>query len=228
MVSTGTPETERPLRADAQRNRDRVLEAARIAFAEHGPDVAVSEILKIAGVGSGTLFRHFPTKRDLLIAVLERTFDELAGMMDEALALESPWDGVVHVLTATAEFQASDQSFLQSVGPELFAEERFIARNEEMMDKFGDLIARAQAAGVVRADLVAEDIPFIVSALGGSTQACFPTTSVGFSPTLWKRYLGVVLDGLRPEGAHALPEPAPTRAQLVAAKAAKAGKHAGH
>jgi AcrR family transcriptional regulator len=219
-VSTEVPETERPKRADALRNRDRVLEAARVAFAQGGPDVAVAEILKIAGVGSGTLFRHFATKHDLLIAVLESTFDQLADTMTEALAMEDPWEAVVHVFTTTAEWQARDQMFLQSVGPELFGEERFLRRNEQMMNQVQELIARGQKAGVVREDLTAEDLPFIVGAVGGATQQCSPCSG-GVSPDLWRRYLGLVLDGLRPEGAHPLVEPAPTRAQLMAAKAAK-------
>jgi AcrR family transcriptional regulator len=208
------------MRADALRNRDRVLEAARVAFAQGGPDVAVAEILKIAGVGSGTLFRHFATKHDLLIAVLESTFDQLAGTMTEALAMEDPWEAVVHVFTTTAEWQARDQMFLQSVGPELFGEERFIRRNEQMMNQVQELIDRGQRAGVVRDDLTAEDLPFIIGAVGGATQHCAPCAG-GVSPDLWRRYLGLVLDGLRPEGAHTLPEGAPTRSQLMAAKAAK-------
>lgn len=219
-VSTEVPDTERPKRADALRNRDRVLDAARIAFAQSGPDVAVSEILRIAGVGSGTLFRHFATKHDLLLAVLEQTFDDLAGSISEALALDDPWEALVQVLSTTAEVQARDQAFLQSVGPELFGEGSLRARNEQMMGQLGELVARAQAAGVVRPDLAAEDVPFIISAIGGATQQCTPAAA-GTSPDLWRRYLGFVLDGLRPEGAHPISEPAPTLEQLMAIKAEK-------
>lgn len=228
-MSTDVPETERPRRADAQRNRDRVLEAARVAFAEHGPDVAVSEITRLAGVGSGTLFRHFATKHDLLIAVLDQTFDQLTGTVDHALAMDDPWDGLVHVLTSMAELQANNRLVLQSVGPELFGEERFLRRNEAMMDSLARILSRARAAGVVRDDLAAEDLPFVLAAIGGATQQCAGTVAatgasgcVSFDPDGWRRYLGIVLDGLRPEGAHPLDGTAPTRAQLVAAKTAKA------
>lgn len=219
-MSTEVPDTaERPLRADALRNRAKVLAAARTAFAEGGPDVAVSEILKLAGVGSGTLFRHFETKHDLLLAVLEQTFDELGELLAGAMGAEDPWEGLVQLLTATAEFQARDQAFLASVGPELFAEDSLKQRNAQMMEQMGGLIARAKAAGVVRDDLAAEDLPFIISAIGGSTQQCAPSAAVGVSPDLWRRYLGIVLDGLRPQGATPLPEPAPTVEQLMAIKA---------
>ena len=219
-MSTEVPDTERPKRADALRNRDRVLDAARIAFAEGGPDVAVSEILRIAGVGSGTLFRHFPTKHDLLIAVLEQTFDEMAGSVTEALEMDDPWEALTQVLSTTAEVQSRDQAFLASVGPELFGEGSLRARNEAMMVQLGALVERAQAAGVVRPDLTAADLPFIISAIGGATQQCTPAAA-GTPPELWRRYLGFILDGLRPEAAHPLAEPAPTFEQLMAMKAEK-------
>jgi AcrR family transcriptional regulator len=222
-VSTEVPDTERPKRADALRNRDRVLEAARIAFAQGGPDVAVSEILQIAGVGSGTLFRHFATKHDLLLAVLEQTFDDMADSVTAALAMDDPWAALAQVLSTTAEVQARDQAFLQSVGPELFGEGSLRARNELMMEQLGALVERAQRAGVVRSDLTAADLPFIISAIGGATQQCTPAAA-GTSPDLWRRYLGFVLDGLRPEGAHPLAEPAPTLEQLMAIKAEKHAK----
>lgn len=222
-VSTEVPDTERPKRADALRNRDRVLAAARIAFAEGGPDVAVSEILRIAGVGSGTLFRHFATKHDLLLAVLEQTFDRMADGVAEALAMDDPWEALVRVLSLTAEVQSQDQAFLQAVGPELFGEPSLKARNEQMMGQLGELVTRAQAAGVVRADLVPEDLPFIIAAVGGATQQCSPAPTQT-SPDLWRRYLAIVLDGLRPEGATPLTEPAPTLEQLMALKAEKHSK----
>ena len=224
-MSTEAPNVDdRPLRADARRNRELVLDAARAAFAESGPDVAVSEILRIAGVGSGTLFRHFATKHDLLLAVLEQTFDGLTDGISQALANDDPWEALVEVLTITAEMQARDQSFLQAVGPSLFAEPSLQARNEAMMGQLAALVARAQEAGVLRDDITAEDLPFVIAAVGGATDSCGggPTGSA-VSPQLWRRYLGIVLDGLRPDGASALPERAPTFDEL---RAIKAEKHA--
>ncbi|MEH3054932.1 MAG: TetR/AcrR family transcriptional regulator [Patulibacter minatonensis] len=222
-MSTEVPNVEeRPLRADARRNRDRILVAARQAFAESGPDVAVSEILRIAGVGSGTLFRHFPTKQDLLLAVLEQTFDELSDAVSGALELEDPWASIVKVLTLTATMQSKDAAFLASVGPEMFSEPTLQARNEAMMARVGAVVERAQAAGVLRDDIVATDLPFIVAAIGGATESCVPGLGAE-SPELWRRYLQIVLDGLRPEGASPLPEDAPTLDEL---RAIKAQKHA--
>ncbi|MGX6448440.1 TetR/AcrR family transcriptional regulator, partial [Patulibacter sp. S7RM1-6] len=204
---------DRPRRADALRNRERVLAAAQDAFAEAGPDVAVAEIARRAGVGAGTLFRHFPSKDDLLVAVLERTFDGMQDLLDRAMALDDPWEGIVLALTLTAEQQACDRTFLEAVGPALFGQEVFRERNARMLERLGELLRRAQDAGQVRDDLAPEDLPFIVAAVGGATEKC-PAGVGGVAPDLWRRYLCVVLDGLRPEGAHPLPGAPPTVEQL--------------
>lgn len=203
----------RPLRADARRNRERVLRAATEVFAEHGADASVAEIARQAGVGAGTLFRHFPTKHDLLLATLEQGFDDIQGAVAEAEAMDDAWEGLAHVLTVFAEIQSRDRAFLESVGPELFREPSLQRRNAERMEHLGALIERAQAAGLVRDDLRTEDVPFLISAVGGATGKC---GAGSVSPDLWRRYLGIVLDGMRPEGATPLPVPAPTLEQLTA------------
>jgi len=203
----------RPQRADARRNRERLVAAAGEVFAERGADAGVAEIAKRAGVGAGTVHRHFPTKHDLLLAALERRFDELQRALADAEAMDDGWDGLVHVLTACAELQARDRGFLESVGPELFGEPSLQTRNAEYMASLDALISRTQAAGLVRQDLAAEDLPFLIGAVGGATGKC---ASTNLSPDLWRRYLGIVLDGIRPAGASALPVPAPTMAQLTA------------
>ena len=128
--------------------------------------------------------------------------------------------GLVNLFTATAEMQSRDQAFLASVGPELFAVESLQQRNTRMMERMSGLLDRAKAAGVVRDDVTAEDMPFLISAIGGATQACAPAGAIGTSPDLWRRYLGIVLDGLRPAGATPLPTPAPSRTELMELKAA--------
>ncbi|WP_354702155.1 HTH-type transcriptional regulator BetI [Paraconexibacter sp. AEG42_29] len=208
----------RPLRADAKRNRERVLAAAAEVFAEQGADASVAEIARRAGVGAGTLFRHFPNKHDLLLATLELGLDDLSDAITRAETFDDPWDSIVHVVTACAEMQARDRGFLESVGPELFLEPQLQRRHHAMMAQLGVLIGRAQDAGVVRGDLEAEDVPFLLYAVGGVTGKCCGGGAI--SPDLWRRYLGIVLDGLRPAGASPLPVPAPTPAQLTALKSA--------
>ena len=207
-------DVERPLRADARRNRERVLAAATEVFAEQGREASVAEIARRAGVGAGTLFRHFPTKHDLLLASLEVGFDDVQAAIAEADGLDDPWEGLVHVLTACAEIQARDRTFLESVGPELFREPTLERRNAERMASLATLVERAQAAEAVRDDLRAEDLPFLLCAVGGATGKC--GSGGGTAPDLWRRYLGLVLDGLRPAAASPLPVAAPTLAELSA------------
>jgi AcrR family transcriptional regulator len=204
----------RPLRADARRNRERVLGAATEVFAEQGPEASVAEIARRAGVGAVTLFRHFPTKHDLLLATLEQGFDDIQTAIDEAESIEDGWEGLVHVLTVCAEIQSRDRAFLESVGPELFREPSLQRRNAERMAHLTRLIERAQADGLVRDDLRAEDLPFLLSAVGGATGKCAAGGYI--APDLWRRYLGIVLDGMRPAGASPLPVDAPTFEQLTA------------
>ena len=210
----GTEDVARPLRADARRNRERVLAAATEVFAEQGAEASVAEIARRAGVGAGTLFRHFPTKHDLLLATLEVGFDDVQAAIEQAASLDDGWQGLVHVLTVCAEIQARDRGFLESVGPELFQEPTLQRRNAERMASLSVVLERAQADGLVRDDLRAEDVPFLISAVGGATGKC--SRGGAIDPELWRRYLGIVLDGMRPAGASPLPVDAPTFEQLTA------------
>ena len=208
----------RPMRADGRRNRERLLAAAREAFAESGRDVGVAEIARRAGVGSATLFRHFATKDDLLAAILDEMLEQIETTMTTALAMDDPWEAVVYVMTAVAEHQSRDQLFLNSAGPELFGEERFEASTLRTFAQMTEVLERAQAAGVVRADLMPTDIPFVLASVGGATNKFSGALAVSADPNLWRRYLGLVLDGLRPEGARPLAPAAPSMQQLTDSK----------
>src|SRR4051812_2911433 len=100
-----------PRRRDAQRNRERILTATRAAFQERGLDVGVDEIARRAGVGMGTLYRHFPTKDALIDAILEVRFQELTTAADEALGEADPWAGFKRFLYRAAELQVDDRGF---------------------------------------------------------------------------------------------------------------------
>jgi AcrR family transcriptional regulator len=178
------------LRRDAQRNRDRIVAAARRAFAEHGLDVGVEEIARRAGVGMGTLYRRFPTKESLVHAIFEDRLDALQPAIDRALAAGDPWEGLVEIVVATVAEQADDHGFSQMVvlrlGPEAVPEDvrrRFFGPLEE-------LLARAQASGQVRPDVSAADLPAIVRMAGASALG-------GESAGDGRRHVGLLLDGLR-------------------------------
>jgi AcrR family transcriptional regulator len=178
------------LRRDAERNRMRILEAARRAFAEDGLDIGVDEIARRAGVGVGTLYRRFPTKASLVHAIFEDRLDTLAPAVDLALASDDPWNGLVEVIQLTVAQQADDQGFAQMVllrlGPDVVPapiRRRFFAPLEE-------LLARAQRAGLARADVTAGDLPAIVRMAGAAALGAD-------GPADRRRHVDLLLDGLR-------------------------------
>jgi len=186
LVDVGTP-----LRRDAQLNRERILDAARAAFAEHGLDVGVDEIARRAGVGMGTLYRRFPTKQSLVHAIFEARLDQLQPVIERARASSDAWEGFVDIILATVAQQAEDHGFSQMVvlrfGPQAVPDDvrqRFFAPLEE-------LLHRGQDAGQIRADVSVADLPAIVRMAGAAALGAGPAADC-------PRQVGLLLDGLRP------------------------------
>jgi len=209
------PET---LRSDARRNREKILAAASELFAQEGADVCVDEIARRAGVGHATVFRRFPTKDDLVLAMFEERLTAIAAAAEEAAGREDAWEGLVEAMTAIAERQARDRGLVEAVGTQVFGSSRLREHRERVVEPIARLLRRAQAAGQVRADLEPEDVLFLISALGQSSPCRFAI------PDLWRRYLGVILDGMRPVAASPLAPPAPTMAEVEVALAAAAAR----
>ncbi len=207
-VEAGTEH--RALRADARRNRARILDAAALAFAEGGIDVGVAEIARRAGVGTGTLFRHFATKHDLLLAVMLDRSTEMREMLRAAQEEPDPWTALVRVLSESALMQARDRCFKALKTSELMDEPAMREISEELFAGFGTIVDRAKAAGVLREDVVPEDLPQLTDAIG-NVAAQWSTVR----PDLWQRYLVIILDGLRPGGSP-LGAVAPTMEDLYA------------
>jgi len=200
------------LRADAQRNLVRVLDAAREVFAEQGVDAPVTEIADRAGVGVGTIFRRFPTKDDLLVAVVEQRTQQLIEAAD--LALESPDPGAAlrgFMETATA-MQISDVCWCEA-GADLFEREGIRELTDVLVGKIGELLTSAQTAGQIRSDVRALDIPVLLMAVAKSGLMLEDAV-----PGAWKRYLSIILDGLRPEAARPLPRRPLSRRQFEVAR----------
>lgn len=208
-----------PLRADARRNRERIVAAASELFAEHGTDVCVDDIARRAGVGHATVFRRFPSKEDLLLAMFEQRIAEAADAVEEiAATVDDPWEALAAAMASIAERQARDRGMFDAVKGEVIGSPQLREARARIAAPFAGLLDRAQRAGVVRDDLRPEDVLFLVTA-AGHAQPCH----LGI-PDLWRRYLGVILDGMRPEGASALPGAAPSLAELEAALEAAAGR----
>ncbi|MDX6481551.1 MAG: hypothetical protein QOG85_2061 [Gaiellaceae bacterium] len=169
------------LRADARRNLERVLDAATEVFAEEGPDASVAEIAHRAGVGQGTVFRRFPSKDDLVFAVVERHVAQMRALAEQALAADDPGDAFFDFIRGVGELAMSMPGLHACVVH--CGEKPGAAELEELGRK---VVARAQRAGAVRRDVKPADVQGLVrSALTGAPAG------------EWRRYLEVVLDGLR-------------------------------
>lgn len=207
---------ERALRADAQRNLARILDAAREVFAEQGLDASAADVAARAGVGTATVFRRFPTKDDLIAAVVEHRVREIGESARVAAASDDP-DAVRKFLHAAASAYIHDRGFCEAAGTEFVGKERLGALFNEVYSDVALMLERAQAAGHIRADLTPQDIPVLLSAVAQTGLLLGPTGG-----ERWRRYLDIVLDGLRPQGATALSRRAPTQAELERAKSYRA------
>jgi AcrR family transcriptional regulator len=183
-----TDTDERPLRADARRNRARILEAARGACAEHGANVQIDDVARSAGVGVGTVYRHFPTKDALIDALVAEKFRVTTENIREALEIEDPWEAFCAALRRNAEVMATDAGLrdaLIRLGPAARSTEDDRAELEGLA---GRLVARAQDAGALRADVTPADIGALMAGL---------CTSMAHPGLDWRRHLELLLDGLR-------------------------------
>ncbi|MCP2257581.1 transcriptional regulator, TetR family [Streptoalloteichus tenebrarius] len=194
--------TARPLRRDAQRNRELLVAAARALFAERGIDVPLEEIARRAGVSIGTLYNRFPHRAALIDAVFADRVTATAALAEHALAMDDPWEGFVFFLERVCELQATDRGYNDLAArriPEATATEEARRHGERLMRR---IVARAQEAGALRADLTLEDLAFV---FWGQARTVEATREI--APDAWRRHLALMLDGLRASAAHPLPEP---------------------
>jgi AcrR family transcriptional regulator len=189
MNPTETLES-RPLRADARRNRERVLNAAHDVFAEHGLEAQVDEIAQRAGLGVGTVYRHFPTKEDLLEALADRKFEWMAERARAALGEDDAWEALCGFIRDAAGRQAEDVAIGEAMGsrPEMMSA---AAQRVGMVELLDELVSRARAQGAIREDISGADLPMVFCGLGSVAKA---GTALEFMR--WDRLLELVLDGL--------------------------------
>jgi AcrR family transcriptional regulator len=193
-VAAGTP---RPMRADAQRNYQRLLDAAAAAFAEHGADDAsLEEIARRAGVGIGTLYRHFPSREALLVAVYRDQVDAVRARADELLESGDPAAALADWLRALSAFSSTKRNLTSALLETLGKDSDLLsACSTVIMGAAEDLLARAQEAGEVRPDASARDLVRLVHAVNIAAQAA-PS-----DPGQPDRLIRFILDGLRPQPA---------------------------
>lgn len=189
-MGTGTPAQRRPLRADARRNRKRLLAEAAAAFAEHGMDFSLEEIARRAGVANGTLYGHFPTRRALLEALLGDRMRALAGTGEELLADPSPFDGLTawtrEALAHATLYRGLGAALMQAVENEA---SELHAACQAVLAAGDALVARAREAGEVRPDVTARDVFALVTAVAWASEQS--------SELQGERLLAFTLDGFR-------------------------------
>ncbi|MGW0197501.1 TetR/AcrR family transcriptional regulator [Nonomuraea sp. NPDC003201] len=207
--AASAPGTGRPLRRDAQRNRDALLTAAQEAFAEHGLDASLEQVARRAGVAIGTLYRHFPTRIDLVQSVLMEKVRAWEKVGERAAAMGDAWEGLCLYLETMCELQADDRGFNDVAVGRLPASADFEEAHRRIGRLSARLIERAQRQGAVRADITVEDLAFVVWSHSEITRATH-----GIAPRVWRRHLHLMLDAFRADRAHPLPEPPLTTDQL--------------
>jgi AcrR family transcriptional regulator len=190
MTTTSQP---RPLRADAQRNHDRIVIAAGEAFAELGLEVSMEEIARRAGVGPATLYRRFPNKQALLRAIFEAGLAKLEPTLAAAAAQDDAWEGLLAGMSTLLEAQAANMALVQvlaAAGELTLLKDELRARVFEPLDA---LFARAQASGQVRADLDPRELHLLIRMVSCTTEP----DDAGASAATWRRYLTLLADALR-------------------------------
>jgi AcrR family transcriptional regulator len=182
---------ERPLRADARRNQERLLAAAREAFAEHGTEAAMDDIARRAGVGAGTLYRHFANREALLAAVYREDVETLAARADELSAANPPEQALTEWLRIQLHFVKYKRGLGAAVKAILGADSPTMSYcRDTLRAALGRLLEDAQKAGVVRTDVESADVLRLIHGVGVASES---------APDQAERLLSIVLDGLRPQ-----------------------------
>jgi AcrR family transcriptional regulator len=199
------------LRADAARNRQAIVEAARSVFAEQGLDAPLDEIAKRAGTGNATLYRRFPQRADLVAAVFAERMAEHLAAVEAGLADGDPWRGFASYVQAVGLMQARDRGIADLVTMDVSSAPEIEALRARAYDGLVRLVARAHEAGVLRVDFTDQDVVLLLMANAGLVERAHGITAEASA-----RLIALLLDGLRAQAATAGP-PAPTPQQVLTA-----------
>lgn len=194
----------RPLRRDAVLNRQRIMAAARVVFAERGLEATLDEVAREAGLGVGTVYRRFPDKEALVDALFEESFGQVVALAERALEVPDAWESVVWLLTRLAEIQARDRGLRDIMLSESYGHDRVAQMRDRIKPLLEQVVERAQRQGGLRADLRAGDLPALLMMISVTVEF-----GGAVRPEVWRRYLTILLDGVcaRRDGPTELPEP---------------------
>lgn len=199
-------------RRDAQRNHELLVEAARELFAEQGVEASLEEIARRAGLGIGTLYRHFPSREALVEAIFERRIGELVAVTEEAAAEPDAWAALSQLLEQTLELQAGDRVLKDVLMRYPPGASKLADAREELRRLYEHVLERAREQGSLRADFTFSDLALLFWSFAPLIDA---TAEV--APEAWRRQLHFALDGLRAQGATQQTEPPLTDEELPAA-----------
>jgi AcrR family transcriptional regulator len=209
MSISAVERTRTPQRRDARERHDRLIAAARREFAARGVNASLERIARDADVAIGTLYRHFPTRLDLLLAALEPRLREFLDGAEKALEIDDPWQGFVYYLENLFSVQAGDRGFNDFLSRRFPGNADTERIHDQMCQQIEDVLTRAQKAGEARPDITQADIVNLIWSNGRMIDA----TSIS-APNAWRRHLYLMLDAYRAQRAHPIPEPPMTDKQL--------------
>lgn len=210
----------RPLRSDAQRNRQQILDVAGAVFAEHGLDASFEEIARRAGVGVGTVYRRFPDREDLIDALFEQRIEEVLTVAKHAADQPVAWTAMTEFLQRSLEMQVADRGLKQVLANGGHGRERLHWAKERLTPVIDGFVARAHAEGSLRPDVSSADL--------GALTLMLSSISFPDHPELWRRYITIVLDGLRAQSGCCTPLPLAAPEEHVLACMADDGTHRRH
>jgi AcrR family transcriptional regulator len=198
-----------PRRRDAIERHERLISSAQREFAVRGVNASLEGIARDAGVAIGTLYRHFPTRMDLLMAAFEPRLQEFLDGAKKALEMDDPWEGFVSYLENLFRVQAGDRGFNDFLSRRFPGNADTERIHDQMCRQIESVLARAQEAGQARSDIALADIVNLIWSNGRMMDATSST-----APNEWRRHLYLMLDAYRAERAHPIPEPPMTEEQL--------------
>ncbi|MFC7623911.1 TetR/AcrR family transcriptional regulator [Microlunatus sp. GCM10028923] len=182
----------RPLRRDAERNRQLIIASAKAAFAERGLQVTLDDVAARAGLGVGTVYRKFPNRAALVGALFEDRVAEVEALVDRSAGSDGPpWDALAELITGLAVLHAEDRGLREVLLADERAGDQFATTLRRLRPRLRLVLDRARADGSLRADLGVDDLPVLMAMIG---------TAADRSGSGWRRYLDLIMDGLRTGG----------------------------
>ena len=209
-VSEATQEPRRPLRADAERNRRRILEAARQVFAERGLGASLDQIAEHAGLGVGTVYRRFPDKDVLIDELFEEELDRFVSVAERCAEMDDAWTGLTTFIAEGSVLQGRNFGLRQLIGGNAGNRELVLRPRARLQPLIAGMIERAKESGKLRHDFEVLDVPIAENML-----AHVIGLAGDIAPEVWRRHYTMIVDGMRAENATPLPVPGVTPDQYI-------------